>query len=101
MRVVERLHSEHVLAVDARKVGAYRHAAGRHEGLVEPEPEGAVVLDRPHLDLTRVEVDRGHLVPHADVDAEAIAERLRRAGDELVEACLTSPPTRYGMPHAE
>ncbi len=85
MRVVERLHAEDVLAVDARKVGPYRHAARRDERLVEPEPQGAVLLDGSHLDLTGVEVDRSDLVAHADVDAEAITEFLRPAGHQLVE----------------
>ena len=85
MRVVERLHPVHVLVVDAGDVGTDRRAAGGHERLVEPEAEGAIVLDRVHLDLTRVEVDRGDLVPHAHVDALPITELLRRAGDEPLE----------------
>ncbi len=85
LRVVEGLHAVHVIVVDAREVGTDRHTSCRHERLVEPEPERAVEIDRVHLDLARVEVDRGDLVPHADVDAVPIAERLRCAGDELLE----------------
>ena len=43
--VVERLHTMHVVVVDAGEVGPDRNASSRDQRLVETEPEGAVVLD--------------------------------------------------------
>ncbi len=83
--VVERLHAMHVVVVDAGEVGPDRNASRRDQRLVETEPEGAVVLDRAHLDLACVDVEPDDLVAHPDVDAEPVAELLRRPCDEFAE----------------
>ncbi len=85
LRVVEGLHTVHVVVVDAGEVGTDRNASGRDQRLVEPEAEGAVLLDRADLDLARVDIEPDDLVAHPDVDAEPIAELLRRPCDEIAE----------------
>ena len=43
------------------------------------------LLDRSHLDLAGVDVEPDDLVAHPDVDAEPVAELLRRPCDEIAE----------------
>ncbi len=53
--------------------------------LIEAEVDGAVASVVVHLDLAGLEVDRSHLVLHADVDALLVAELLGRASHQVVE----------------
>ncbi len=84
--VPQRLHTVHVRAVDAREVGAYRAAPGRDQELVEAHAQGAVLVEGADLDGSIVKVDRRHLVSGTDVDPQPIAELLRGARNELVDA---------------
>ena len=91
--VIQRLHAVHVVVVDAGEVGTDRNASRRDERLVEPEVEGAVLLDRAYLDLASVDVEPDDLVAHPDVDAEpsrnSCGDRATRSPSSAI-----SPPTR-------
>src|SRR5918999_649355 len=82
--MVQRLHSEDALGVDARKRGADGHGPGRIDELIEPLPalwfRTALHFDRPlgHVDLR-------DLVTDAGVDP-LLAELLGRANYEVLDA---------------
>ena len=93
--VVQGLHAEHALGVDARQVGHDRHRTHRDDELVVRVTVGLASLQVADVHPPAVEVDALDPGTHPQIDP-VLAMFLRRTSNELVRAMLevTGDPVR-------